>query len=310
MAKSLHILGTASQQPTRSRNHNGYFLKWKSHQAADEGLLFDCGEGIQRQMIHAGVSPADITRVFLTHFHGDHVLGLPGVIQAVINATKDFEKTLEIYYPAANQKFFDNLRYSCAYKTHKLNIVPVPIANEGIIAENDSFKISAKFLKHRMPTLGYRVEEKNKRSMLPEKLREAGIIKDNIRKLYNEGSIELDGKIYYLDDFSVPKLGTVFAFVMDTSPCENAVRLAQDADLVVCESTYLSSEEKEAIERGHMTARHAAEVAKLANAKKLVLTHFSQRYPDVREFEKEAKEVFSNSVAVQDGDIIPIPKKN
>lgn len=306
MTKSITVLGTASQQPTKHRNHNGYFLKWDCHQSTPEGLLFDPGEGIQRQMVFAEISPADVTRVLISHFHGDHCLGLPGIIQAVVNSTKDFERNLEIYYPAASEKFFNNLRFCCAYKTQKLNIIPVPIENEGVVFENKFFTISAMFLKHRMPTLGYRVEEKTRKTMLPDKLKAAGIVRENIKKLSDEGRVEIDGKIFLLEDFSETKPGKVFSFVMDTSPCENAVLLARNADMVMCESTYLSAEEEEAIKNGHMTARHAAETAKAAKAKRLVLTHFSQRYGDVKDFEVEARTIFENCVAVKDGDVLKI----
>lgn len=305
MTKSLHILGSASQQPTRYRSHVANFLKWECHGSTAEGMIFDCGEGTQRQLIFSNISCADISRIFLTHGHGDHTLGLPGLIQGIVNATQDFEKTLEIYYPAAMQNFFDNLRYSCAYKTRKLNIVPVPIAEDGVIFENSIFKIIALSLKHRMPTFGYRVEEKEKRSMLPEKLSVVGIQGSKIRELCTNGKITFGDKEFFLDDFSVIKRGKIFSFVMDTSPCENAIKLAQNADLVVCESTYLSTEKEEALSHAHMTAQFAAEMAKSANAKKLVLTHFSQRYANIEDFEIEAQEVFKSSVAVRDGDVIP-----
>lgn len=302
--RSLHVLGTSSMAPTKYRNQNGYFVEWNFHKAATEGLVFDPGEGCQRQLITFGISAAKITKVLISHFHGDHCLGLPGLIQAVVNATKDFDHTLEIYYPASGENFFNALRYSCAYKTRKLNIVPKPIAEEGVVFVNDHFSITARYLKHRMPTFGYRVQEHPKRTMNSQKLKAIGFKGHEIGELCATGKLIKDEKTYLIDEFSTMKSGASFAFVMDSVPCENALLLASRSDLLVCESTYLSEDEEEAKAHGHMTALQAARIAFKSKSKKLALTHFSQRYPRTKDFEIEAQRLFEHSIAVIDGDVI------
>ena len=124
-----------------------------------------------------------------------------------------------------------------------------------------------------------------------------------------EGSVEIDGRTLHLAEVSEPRPGQALAIVMDTRPCEGARRLAQGVDLLLCESTYLHSEVSEAWERGHMTAGQAARLAADASVRRLVLTHFSQRYPDQTVFLDEAGPIFADCVAAEDGMVIPVPKR-
>lgn len=158
-------------------------------------------------------------------------------------------------------------------------------------------------------TFGYRIEERDGRTMLPEKLAAAGVRGPAIKRLIQDGSIEIDGRTVHLEDVSVHKPGQSFAFVMDTRMCEGAFELARNVDMLVCESTYLSSEEREARDHGHLTARQAATIAKESGARRLVLTHFSQRYGSLRPFLDEARAVHDDVVAVRDGDRVPVPKR-
>lgn len=299
--RRFYALGTASQVPTRHRNHNGYFLRWD-----DEGFLFDPGEGTQRQMIFADVSASQITKIFITHFHGDHCLGLAGILQRL--SLDRVTQTVQIFYPASGQKYLDNLKNASIYH-NVAKIKEFPIDKEGVIFKGKDFQIEASKLDHTVESWGYRLVENDSFTMLPEKLNEFGIKGRDIGKLKNNGEIELDGKTIKVEDCGVFKPGQVFAFIMDTRICKNAFRLAENADLLVCESTYLETEAIDAKKNGHLTAKQAAEIAKKSNAEMLVLTHFSQRYLSIKEFLAEGKEVFENVIAMKDGDFVDLPKR-
>jgi ribonuclease Z len=294
-------LGTASQVPTRERNHNGYFMRWD-----DEGFLLDPGEGTQRQMIFAGVSASQITKIFITHFHGDHCLGLAGVLQRL--SLDRIPHEVEIYYPAYGRKFVENLRNSSVYY-NAANISEKPFSSAGVIFENKNLIIETLRLDHSVESWGYRFEEKDDVTMLPEKLQKAGVFGKNVGRLKAEGIIEIDGKTILLEQVSVFKKGLSAAFIMDTRVCDTVYELAKGVDFLICESTYLSSERDEAIKNGHLTATQAAEIARKSNAAKLVLTHFSQRYNSIEDFVREAKPVHENTIAVSDGDEVEILRR-
>jgi ribonuclease Z len=300
-ARELIALGTSSQVPTRYRNHNGYLLRWD-----EQGLLFDPGEGTQRQMIFAEVTVTQVTKILITHFHGDHCLGLAGISQRISLDRVPHE--IEVYFPRSGRKYFDRLRKASVY--HDVSkIRPCPIEAPGELFASDKLVLSCQRLDHAVETFGYRLEERDSRTMLPEKLAEAGIRGPAIRTLMQQGSLEVDGRVVHLSDVSHPKPGQSFAFVMDTRMCDAAIELARGADLLVCESTYLTSEEREARAHGHLTARQAAFIAKEAGARRLVLTHFSQRYGSVKPFLDEARELHDDVVAARDGDRVPVPKR-
>ena len=268
--------------------------------------MLDPGEGTQRQMIFAGVSASQITKIFITHFHGDHCLGLAGVLQRL--SLDRVEHEVEIHYPAYGQKYVDNLRNSSVYH-NVAKIVEKPFTSEGVIFENKTLTIETRKLDHTVDSFGYRFQEKDDVTMLPDELKKFGVVGRNIGKLKTEGKIEIDGKTIELSEVSEFKKGVGVAFVMDTRVCQNAFELANDVDYLICESTYLSAETIDAKKNGHLTSKQAAEIAVKSNARNLILTHFSQRYLSTKEFVIEAKEVFENSVAVRDGDHIEILRR-
>lgn len=298
--RELVVLGTSSQVPTRYRNHNGYLLRWD-----EEGLLFDPGEGTQRQMIYAEVTATSITKVLITHFHGDHCLGFAGISQRL--SLDRVPHPVDIYFPASGQVFYDRLRRASIYHS-VATLRGNPIREAGIIHEDKKIIITAEKLDHGVDTFGYRLQEKDRVTMHPEKLRELGVVGPAIGELQRQGSLEVDGKTIRLEDVSTPKPGQSVAFVMDTRVCDAAYELAKDVDLLICESTYLKTESREAHDHGHMTATQAATIARESGAKKLVLTHFSQRYPSVEPFVAEARPIFENVVAAKDGKRVPIPR--
>ena len=299
--RELIVLGTASQSPTRHRNHNGYLLRWDG-----EAILFDPGEGTQRQFTFAEVSPATITRVCISHFHGDHCLGLPGVIMRV--ALDQGVLPLPIHFPASGQQYFDRLRLASAGQEH----VPVEArpTEPGVVYTDERFTLSCARLEHRIDSFGWRLAEPDGRRMLPDRLRSFGIDGPDVGRLQAAGSLDVGGRTVYVDDVSAHRPGQSFAFVMDTRWCDAALDLAKGVDLLVCESTYLSADEHLATEYGHMTARQAGRLAALAGARRLVLTHFSRRYgDDVAAFAAEAGEEFDDVVVANDFDRINVPAR-
>jgi ribonuclease Z len=302
--RELVVLGTASQTPTRARNHNGYLLRWD-----DEGLLFDPGEGTQRQMLLAGVRASEISRICITHFHGDHCLGLPGVLQRM--SLDQVPHVVEAYYPAEGQEYFRRLRGAAIFRDLS-TIREQPVSTEGTIAETPGWRLETRRLWHLAPAIGYRLAEPDGRRMLPDRLAAAGIAGPDIGLLQRQGWLEADGRRVSLEEMSAPRRGQRFAFIMDTRLCDGAFALADGADMVVCEATFLSDHADVAPAWGHLTAGQAGQIAAEAGARLLVLTHFSQRYAhvDQRRFVAEAGAAFGGEVvAAADFDRIPVPRR-
>lgn len=260
--RELVVLGTASQVPTRTRNHNGYLLRWDG-----EGLLFDPGEGTQRQMIHAGVPASQVTRICLTHVHGDHCYGLPGVLSRMV--LDGVTHPVHLHYPASGDEV---VRALVSVATPGLDIRLQPHGAAGTIAQG----LDVRPLKHRIETYGYRLAEPDGRTLLPERLAAAGIRGPDVGRLQREGR---SGSVL-LEDVSIPRPGQSIAFVMDTAECEGAEDLAQGVDLLVAESTFSDEDVALADEYRHLTAGQAGKLAGEGGVRTLVLTHFSSRYGD------------------------------
>ncbi len=297
--RELVILGTASQVPTRHRNHNGYLLRWDG-----EGILFDPGEGTQRQMLRAGVAAHDLNRICVTHFHGDHSLGLAGVIQR-INLDR-VPHPVTAHYPKSGQRFFDRLRYATAYR-ETVGITESPVAEDGVLATTPAYTLDTHKLSHPVESYGYRLTEPDGRRMLPERLAAHGIKGPDVGRIQREGTV--DG--VSLDDVSEARRGQRFAFIMDTRLCEGVEKLAEGCDLLAIESTFLDEDEQLAVDHGHLTAGQAARVAQEAGVRHLVLTHFSQRYSEPAEFERQARAAgFEGELTVAHDLLrVPVPKR-
>ncbi|WP_225836975.1 ribonuclease Z [Streptomyces sp. NK08204] len=297
--RELVVLGTASQVPTRHRNHNGYLLRWDG-----EGILFDPGEGTQRQMLRAGVAAHDLNRICVTHFHGDHSLGLAGVIQRI--NLDQVPHRVTAHYPRSGQRFFDRLRYATAYR-ETVDLVEAPVAADGVLEVTPSYTLQARRLSHPVESFGYRLIEPDGRRMLPERLAAHGIKGPDVGVLQREGRL---GDVT-LDEVSEVRRGQRFAFVMDTRLCEGVHALAEGCDLLVIESTFLDEDAGLAADHGHLTAGQAAEVARDAGVRHLVLTHFSQRYSEPDEFERQARAAgFEGELTVaHDLQRVPVPKR-
>ena len=301
--RELVVLGTASQAPTRHRNHNGYVLRWDGY-----GVLFDPGEGTQRQMVLAGVAAADVDLICVTHLHGDHCLGLPGVLARM--SLDRLDRRVEVLHPAPSHP---EMMLLLAVAPGRRTVSPVAVpCGEGMVHDGPPLQVTCRRLDHRVPTLGWRLEEPAGRSMDRQALERAGVHGRQVGELIATGSVRTARGRFGLEELSRPRPGQSFALVMDTRPCEGAVELARGVDLLVCESTFLSGagEEDLAADYGHMTARQAAHLARRAGARRLVLTHFSQRHPDEADFAREAAEVFPDVIAARDLQRIPFPARS
>ncbi|MEU1757671.1 ribonuclease Z [Micromonospora sp. NPDC005223] len=300
--RELVVLGTASQAPTRQRNHNGYLLRWD-----DEVILFDPGEGSQRQMLHTGITATDLTRICVTHFHGDHCLGLPGMIQRL--SLDRVPRPVAVHFPAGGAEYFARLRHASSFhETAELAVEPV--ATDGQRFALGIGTLEARRLRHPVETYGYRLVEPDGCRMLPERLAAYGIAGPDTGRLLREGHLDRDGRRVSRDEVSVTRPGQRFAFVMDTGLCDGVYALAEHADLLVIESTFLESEAALAAEVGHLTAGQAARVAAESGVRTLVLTHFSQRYADPRHFQEEAREHFTGDLVIaEDLQTVQVPPR-
>lgn len=304
--RCVTFLGTASQVPTRERNHNAVFLQWDGL-----GVLFDPGEGTQRQMLHAGLSASRITHICVTHFHGDHCLGLAGVIQRL--SLDRVPHPVEVIYPASGQVFFERLRHASAfYETATLVPRPVVAAEAGrevVVCRAGKAAIIAQALEHGIDCQGYRLEEDSAHRMLPDRLAAAGVRGTAVRQLLAEGELRVGDRLVRVEEVSEVRPGQVFALVMDTRACPGAEALAKDADLLVCEATYQDDAAREAHERYHMTAAGAAELATRAGVRRLALTHFSQRYTKLDGFREQTGERHGDVFIADDLSRVEVPSR-
>jgi ribonuclease Z len=299
--RDLTILGCSSQQPTRYRNHGAYLVRWN-----DEGLLFDPGEGTQRQFIFAEIAPTCVTRIFVSHFHGDHCLGLGSMLMR-LNLDK-VTHPIHCYYPASGKKYFDRLRYGTIYH-ETIQVIEHPIEKAGVVEENEAFTIEATFLDHGVENIGWRITEKDQRKFDPIKLKACGIFGPKVRELEQKQTLSIDGKTVHLDEVSSIRKGDAIAVVIDTRYCQQAIDIARGARLFLCESTYMDKEKELAYHHHHLTAKEAATIAQKAGAQELILTHFSARYLNLKELQDEACAIFPNTHVAEDFKRFAFPKK-
>ncbi len=291
----ITFLGTSGMVPTKERNVSGIFLQYK-----DQGILFDCGEGTQRQMNIAGIKRTSVTKVLLSHWHGDHVAGLIGLLQTLGN--EKVQAHLSVYGPVGTKRRMDFLLKTCSFDLGvELEVKEINAVKPLMFLEDEEYFIEAALLDHKEICIGYAFVEKDKRKIAMDYLKKMGVPEGaHLRTLQEGKPITWKGKKVDVEKATYVQKGRKITYVTDTLPCSNAVLLAQDADLLICEATYASALKEKADEYKHMTAQDAALIAQQANVKKLVLTHFSQRYETTEDLEKDAKTHFPEAVCAYD----------
>lgn len=285
------LLGTANAMPTKARNHSAIVLEYEN-----EHILIDCGEGTQRQFRRAEINPCKLTRILITHLHGDHTLGLPGLLETLTMST--YAKTLKIYGPRGLKNHFALLEH--LYGKFKLKFEVHEIADTHI--DERDIQIETRAMYHGIATNAYSfiVKERrriDKRKLVRLKLPNSPLLKD----LQQGRDIMYNKKKIKAKDITYIQPGKKITVILDTGMNQNAIELAKKADLLVCEATYAAAEESVAQEYKHLTTTQAATIAKKAGVKKLILTHLSQRYEHtLPKLEKEARKIFKNAALAQD----------
>lgn len=303
MTIKITFLGTSGAIPTTKKNHTGIFLNYKS-----ENILIDCGEGIQRQFKFAKISPLKLTRLLITHWHGDHVLGIPGLLQTL--SFSDYRKNLKIYGPKGLRNNIKNVLKAFPSVKNVVTDVKIKVEeiSKNIFLETDDFYLEAKRMKHGIITLAYNFVEKDKLKLNKRKLEKTKLPKGPLLKRLKEGKdIIYKGKKYEASDLTYGQKGRKISIVLDTGMDNDISNFVKDADLLIIESTYASDLKEIAQKHKHLTATQAAQIAEKAKVKKLILTHLSQRYDkDKKKILNEAKKVFKNSFLVEDLDVVEI----
>ncbi len=285
------FLGTTAAVPTKERNHPAIALLYQG-----EVILWDCGEGTQRQLIKAGVNFMRISKIFITHLHGDHFLGLPGLIQTF--GFMGREKELLIFGPPGIEQLVRAI-LSLGYYEREFDI-EVRELTPGVVWEEKSYAIEAFEVKHSAKTFGLLFREKKPRRFLREKAEALGIPPGPLYKRLQMGeSVVWNGRVITPDMvLGEPKKGFRIVYTSDTRVVDIA-DLAQEA-VIIHDSTFSEEHIDKAEENLHSTAKEAAEIAKKSNAKALFLTHISPRYKDPNPLLKEAKEIFEPSYLAED----------
>jgi ribonuclease Z len=217
-------------------------------------------------------------------------------------------RPVELYYPAVGEEYVDRLLGASMVKQQP-EVRRHPVSSDGLVDDQGAFSLHAMALDHTVSAVGWRLVEPDGVRMLPEALADNGVSGPDVGRLQREGRLRTASREVTLAEVSVPRPGQVVAFVMDTRRCAAAVQLAEGADLLVCESTFLSDESDLADDYGHLTARQAAQIALDAGVRRLVLTHFSQRHPDVGDYLREAAAVFPDVHAARDLDRVAVPRR-
>jgi ribonuclease Z len=288
-------LGTSAGLPTRDRHLSAVVLQTKGH-----SFLFDCGEGTQYRLMQAHISPVQLEAIFISHLHGDHCFGLPGLLSTLSLLGRD--KALFVSGPVGLRNFLQaSLGVSSVPLPFPLEILEL----EGTHLQKDfgTFKVEARLLEHRVPAYGYLYVEPPQAGRLDADKARAEGLSDGplLGKLKSGENVEYAGRRYLAADFlGEPRAGRRVAYCTDTRPCEATVELARGADVLIHEATYTSDKEDLARERGHSTAAEAAGVARSAGVQRLLITHFSPRYTDSAPLLNEARGLFPNTEAAED----------
>ena len=295
---NLTFLGTSYSIPTKDRNHTSILLSYKS-----ENILIDCGEGTQRQFKKAELNPCKLTRILITHWHGDHVLGLPGLLQTL--SMLGYNKTLHIYTPKGTREFISRIMKMFVFVGKiKYEIQEV---SEKKIFETKDFFMNAFALKHGTPCNGYSFIEKERLRINKKKLAKLKLPQSPLLKNLAEGKdIIYKNKKIKSKSVTYIQKGRKISFVFDTGLFNTIANEVKNSDILIAESTYIDKDEDLAKRYHHLTAKQAAFIAKKSNSKRLILTHLSPRYPDISLIEKESRKTFKNTTLAKDLQIIEV----
>lgn len=296
----ITLIGTAALMPIPQRALTAVFLTCGGH-----SILFDCGEGTQTAARKAGVSLARVDMIALTHYHGDHIFGLPGLLQTLTNS----ERTEPLYVTgsAGLVQAMEPILKLTGWTPYEIKLLEIPA--EGLqlakLIPGWSYeaKLSAFKTEHRVSSQGYIFTLSRAGKFQPENAKALGVPVNQWGLLQKGNSVEVDGKIILPEQvMGAARKGLKFVFTGDTSPCETLTAAAEGADLLICEGTYGDNEQTEAAnEYGHMTFAQAAEVAKAAGVKELWLAHYSQMIADPQEYLPNATAIFANTICGRDG---------
>ena len=294
----LTFLGTSAAIPSAKRNHTAILLTYYG-----ENILVDCGEGTQRQFRKARLNPCKITRILITHWHADHILGIPGLLKTF--ALSGYNKTLFIYGPRGTKILMKALLKLFAFKGE------YPIKVEEVdekFFETKDFYLKAKKMTHSVPCNAYIFVKKGQIRIDKQKLKKTKLPSGPLlQKLKHGKNISHKGKKYLAKDLTFEEGDKKISFVLDTSMNRQVVSFVKDSDLLICESNFSSEDKAKAKEYKHLTSKQAAEIAKKSKSKKLILTHLSQRYENnPKKVLNEAKKVFKNSYLVNDLDVVEV----
>lgn len=292
----INFLGTSAQIPTEKRNHTGILISYNS-----ESILIDCGEGIQRQFRIAKINPGKITKILITHWHADHVLGIPGILSTL--ALSGYNKTLEIYGPKGTKQFMKELLQVFNFQK-KYEIKVNEIANSGVFFENKEFYLESESMQHGIPANAYAFVIKDKIRLDKAKLKKSKMPKGkHLSELQKGKDITLNGKKYRAKDFVYEEKGRKISIILDTLNNPKTEKFAKNSDILICEASFGNDLEEHAKEHMHLTAFQAGHIAKKSVSKKLILTHISQRYENnIKSLLDDAKKNFKNSVVANDFD--------
>ncbi|MGT2771392.1 ribonuclease Z [Streptococcus marimammalium] len=301
----IQFLGTSAGQPSKTRNVSSLVLKLLDE--INEIWMFDCGEGTQRQILETTIKPRKVRKVFISHLHGDHVLGLPGFLSSRSFQANDKQTDIDIFGPVGIRSYvLSSLRVTGSRLPYRIKFNELEEKQLGKIFESDKFIVFAEKLDHSILSIGYRIMQKDLEGTLDaEGLKKAGVPFGPLFGQLKHGQdvTLLDGRTIKAKDYlSDPKKGKIITILGDTRKTDASVRLALGADVLVHESTYGKGDEKIAKNHAHSTNMQAAEVAKEAGAKQLLLNHVSARFlsRDIRQLEKDAKTIFENTHVVKD----------
>ncbi len=298
------ILGNTSSIPMHGRNHTAQVIRF-----GQEFLLLDCGESTQHQLQKYKAKGSKISTIFISHLHGDHYLGLIGLLSSYhLSKRKD---PLRIFGPRGLDEIITtHFRWSQTRLSYALEFTETTTEGKVILLEHPQFTVSSFPLEHRIPTTGFIIQEKEGlRSLIKSKLLESPLSLEAIQQLrLGKDYQDTNGTSYSAKDYCYP-LAPVrsYAFCSDTAFNPSLTAYFEGVDLLYHESTFMESESLRATETFHCTAIQAAQIAKLAGARKLLLGHFSSRYPDLNELLAEAQTIFPNSSLSEEGITYPIP---